>query len=200
MRRGWTPFLLSASVGILGIGAMPAISLAQTLPRTLTARKANELTLAGLRPGRSKMTKARNLFRYAKQTSDPDVWSAGNPCTHQILTITAEDNRVQTIRVSNDDQNAATTCDYRSGKVPPNMWVTGRGLAVGDYCSRAESIYGKPNSRSPSTKDEKPLELLYYAFDWAGPDVPQVMEVVCTAEKDGKPGRIVEITLAAPSL
>jgi hypothetical protein len=42
--------------------------------------------------------------------------------------------------------------------------------------------------------------LLYYAFDWAGADVPQVMEVVCTLEEDGKPGRVVEITLAAPSL
>jgi hypothetical protein len=42
--------------------------------------------------------------------------------------------------------------------------------------------------------------LLYYAFDWAGPDVPQVMEVLCTAQKDGEPGRVVEITLAAASL
>jgi hypothetical protein len=42
--------------------------------------------------------------------------------------------------------------------------------------------------------------LWYYAFDWAGPDVPQVMEVVCTKEQDGQPGYVVEITLAAPSL
>jgi len=42
--------------------------------------------------------------------------------------------------------------------------------------------------------------LLYYAFDWAGPEVPQVMEVVCTAPKDGTPGKVVEITLAAGSL
>jgi len=42
--------------------------------------------------------------------------------------------------------------------------------------------------------------LLYYAFDWAGPDVPQVMEVVCTAPKDGSSGRVAEITLAAGSL
>ena len=39
-----------------------------------------------------------------------------------------------------------------------------------------------------------------YAFEWAGPDVPQVMEVLCTPEKDGKPGQVVEITLAAPIL
>jgi hypothetical protein len=37
------------------------------------------------------------------------------------------------------------------------------------------------------------------AFDGAGPDVPRVMEVLCTPEKDGKAGRIVEITLTAQS-
>jgi hypothetical protein len=41
---------------------------------------------------------------------------------------------------------------------------------------------------------------MYYAFDWAGPDVPQVMEVLCSKEKDGQSGRVLEITLAAPSL
>jgi hypothetical protein len=38
--------------------------------------------------------------------------------------------------------------------------------------------------------------MLYYAFDWAGADVPQVMEVYC----DTTTGRVVEITLSAPSL
>jgi hypothetical protein len=61
-------------------------------------------------------------------------------------------------------------------------------------------LYGQPDSQSASTNGGQQLELLYYAFDWAGPDVPQVMEVLCTAEKDGKPGRVVEITLAASSL
>lgn len=61
-------------------------------------------------------------------------------------------------------------------------------------------IYGEPDSRNPSTKNGQPLELLRYAFDWAGPDVPQAMQVVCTAPKDGSPGRVVEITLAAGSL
>lgn len=71
--------------------------------------------------------------------------------------------------------------------------------------AQSEGAISKPQrrnemSRSPSTKNGQPLELLYYAFDWAGPDVPQVLEVVCTAPKDGTPGRVVEITLAASSL
>lgn len=73
-------------------------------------------------------------------------------------------------------------------------------VGVLDSCSRTMELYGKPDLRSPSTRNGQPLELLYYAFDWARPDVPQIMEVVCTAEKDGKPGRVVEVTLAAPSL
>jgi hypothetical protein len=71
---------------------------------------------------------------------------------------------------------------------------------LNDLASRVVHIYGEPDSRSPSTKDGQRLELLYYAFDWAGADVPQVMEVLCTVEKDGVPGRVVEITLAASSL
>jgi hypothetical protein len=82
----------------------------------------------------------------------------------------------------------------------PAPWKTGHGLRVGDSTEKVAQLYGEPDSRSPSTKDGQPLELWYYAFDWAGPDVPQVMEVLCTKEKDGKPGRVVEITLAAPSL
>jgi hypothetical protein len=34
----------------------------------------------------------------------------------------------------------------------------------------------------------------------AGADVPQVIELLCTREARGKPGRVVEITLAGPSL
>ena len=65
---------------------------------------------------------------------------------------------------------------------------------------RVFELYGQPGSRGPSTKDGQQLELLYYAFDWAGPDVPQVMAVLCTPGSSAKPGRVVEITLMAPSL
>jgi hypothetical protein len=41
---------------------------------------------------------------------------------------------------------------------------------------------------------------MYYAFDWAGPDVPQVMKVLCTRDKDGRRGPVIEITLAASGL
>jgi hypothetical protein len=45
-------------------------------------------------------------------------------------------------------------------------------------------------------KGTRELELLYYAFDWAGSDVPQVMEISC----ERSTGKVLEITLAFPSL
>jgi hypothetical protein len=73
-------------------------------------------------------------------------------------------------------------------------------LAINDPAGKVAQLHGEPDSRSPSTRDGQPLELMYYAFDWAGPEVPQVMEVLCTKDKDGQRGRVVDITLAAPSL
>jgi len=79
------------------------------------------------------------------------------------------------------------------------LW-TGRGAGIGESVTQMTQLYGNPDSRSPSTKDAQPLKLLYYAFDSAGPDVPQGMQVLCTAEKNGQLGRVVQITLAASSL
>ena len=74
--------------------------------------------------------------------------------------------------------------------------ASGRGLRLGDPCGRIEGIYGNAESRSPSVKGSDKLELYLYTFDWAGPDVPQVMEVSC----DTSSQRVAEITLAAASL
>ncbi len=75
-------------------------------------------------------------------------------------------------------------------------WTTGRGLRLGDPRDRIIEIYGEPDSSGPSVKGTRELELLYYAFDWAGSDVPQVMEVSC----ERATGKVLEITLAFPSL
>ena len=106
---------------------------------------------------------------------------------------------VQFIRVSSDDGPSGVSLPKHHA-FTNHSWMSGRGLYAGAGCGRVVQLYGEPDSRSPSTKDQQRLELLYYAFDWAGPDVPQMMEVLCTAEKDGKPGRVIEITLSASSL
>lgn len=48
----------------------------------------------------------------------------------------------------------------------------------------------------PFLRGNQELELFFYAFDRAGSEVPQVMEIYC----DHATGRVVEITLAFPSL
>ena len=47
-------------------------------------------------------------------------------------------------------------------------WSTGMGLRLGSSTRRVLQLYGEPDSRSPSTKAGQRLELLCYAFEWAG--------------------------------
>jgi hypothetical protein len=158
-----------------------------------------ELTLAHLRPGKSNMSRAislNNSFGSPRVEDGTTAWFDENAC--EKINLDA-DNRglIQSVRLSINVFNGQKTCLA----VPEGAgWKTGKGLFLRAGCTETVQIYGEPTSRSPSTKNGQPLELLYYAFDWAGPDVPQVMEVVCTAPKDGTPGRVVEITLAAGSL
>jgi hypothetical protein len=166
-------------------------------PNKAAKHRANEMTIAGLRPGRDSHARASQLFGefYAK-TELPDaqtVWL--DACRHLALTIDVDAaKKIQVIRV------AWSTTLVDCVNLPPSPWKTGYGLRVHDPVARVVALYGEPDSKSPSTRDGQPLELWYYAFDWAGPDVPQVMEVLCTREKDGQPGRVEEITLAAPTL
>jgi hypothetical protein len=162
------------------------------------SHRRNELMLANLRPGRDAIAKARRLFSkpsIAENDAGSRPWQ--DHCRREALSIkTDPDGKILQVQVDQADVNSKRECASRG----PDPWSTGRGLVVRDACSRAFALYGQPDSRGPSTKHGQQLELLYYAFDWARPDVPQVMEVLCATEKDGRPGRVVEITLAAPSL
>jgi hypothetical protein len=186
---------------------------------TLSARRNDELTLAGLRPGQDVFAKAQKLFRkpaLTKFDGTNPVWH--DICRNQSLSIITDPDSgmIQEVRVSENNSRFASGTPSSTvtepgcaldakGSAPSSAearsrWVTGHGLLVGSSCSRALELYGQPGSRGPSTKDGQQLELLYYAFDWAGSDVPQVMAVLCTPGSSAKPGRVVEITLMAPSL
>ena len=175
-------------------------ALQKPTPKTAATKKSNELTLAGLRPGKDTTARLFRLypnFKTSATTQDGQI-SWEDPCRQERLTIDVDSSKnVQVIRVGRMEESKVAHCDAAS---VPSRWKTGLGLRVLDNSQSVIQLYGQPDSRSPSTKDGQPLELWYYAFDWAGPDVPQVMEVVCTREKDGQAGRVVEITLAAPSL
>lgn len=186
---------------------------AQTDSPKAIDKRTNEMTIGGIRPGKDAVEKAKRQLgpRYAATESGTVNWTG---CSSKLQLEWNASDIVQTITVKearpahSGTVNIADCPDLsiQSGRPQSSVvhvshrWKTGRGLTVGELCVKPVQLYGNPDSRSPSTKDGQPLELLYYAFDWAGPDVPQVMQVVCTAEKDGQAGRVVQITLAASSL
>jgi hypothetical protein len=165
--------------------------------KKVAVHRANEFTLAGLRPGRDDKSRAVSLYKEGFSHNDlsPDQSGWLDGCRHLSLILDLDEaKKIQVIRV------AHSTTLQDCVQLPPSPWKTGLGLRVGDSTVKLAQLYGPPDSKSPSTRDGQPLELWYYAFDWAGPDVPQVMEVLCTREQNGQPGHVVEITLAAPSL
>jgi hypothetical protein len=181
----------------------PAVGVAQssqkTVAKNVSAHRTNEFTLAGLRPGRDTLAKAKHLYQsFADPEKEQGQSTWDDACRKSSLVVTYDEKlRIETIRVSQMKGSIDADCFDKAKRIP---WRTGQGLAISDPTTKLAQLYGEPDSKSPSTRDGQPLELWYYAFDWAGPDVPQVMEVLCTRGSPGQPGRVVEITLAAPSL
>jgi len=197
LSRGWTRLWLGVSAALLAGSEIAAVGWPSP-SQSAAPRRANELTLAGLRPGNDAIAKAILKYKAPLLHKNNDKeYSWNDECRHEVLQADVESSgMVREIRVAAGLKESKFEC----AAPPRSPWRTGKNLVIGDTSSRVITLYGEPDSRSPSTKDGQRLELLYYAFDWAGPDVPQVMEVLCTVEKDGMPGRVVEITLAASSL
>lgn len=190
--RALVTFAIAAS-SLIGAASLARITSPQERPN-----RANELTLGGLRPGRDTYEIAAKKFgKPAGAAEQPDSPAEANwtePCTTRTLHIEMNPSGViQTIDASAYPKSGPN-CMARLAV--PERLITGHGVRVGDLKAKVISVYGQPGSVSPSTKDGRELESLYYAFDWAGPDVPQVMEITCERAS----GRVVEIMLAFPSL
>jgi hypothetical protein len=175
------------------------VSLATSAQRPSSEKRANELTLAGVRPGRDTLAEAfkRYKAKYLTQaaTAGPKEWR--DPCTGRSLTLDVDARMViQEITVSALAPRDGKCDDRHIDEMNMKDWVSGLGLHPSDSQDRVIALYGEPNSIGPSVKGDTELEFLYYAFDWAGSGVPQVMEVYCARDT----GRVVEITLAYPSL
>jgi hypothetical protein len=202
LRRVSTRFWVSVSLGLLAACTAGFVADGKSQgknPPRLEERRHNETILAKILPGRTSMAKAQTFW------SNPTTKDAENHLAKWLMCDGGElnvdfdeDGIIQSVWTSNTKARPSRGC-VESVAVAPKL-STGSGLQLGDAAARVLQLYGQPDSRSPSTKDGQQLELLYYAFDWAGPDVPQLMEVLCTVEKGGKPGRVVEITLAVSSL
>jgi hypothetical protein len=195
--QSWRSGSLLVATVICGLTFAQEAATQKSSTGNVSPHRANEFTLAGLKPGRDKLERAVQMYKAIDPKSSTNdsqtIWK--DACRKQILAIDFDTNKkIQVIRTG------VARLSGGCASLPPSPWRTGLGLRVGDPTLKVDRLYGQPDSKSPSTRDGQPLELWYYAFDWAGPDVPQVMEVLCTREANGKPGKVVEITLAAPSL
>lgn len=191
---------------LFALALVTSTTRAQSAPKAAAQKaslhRANEMTLAKLRPGRATTTQALAIYKqwpFAHEEHETQLTWRYICYPGEALTLDFDVNRIiQVIRLSKTGNFAI--CDPAGRKELKSGWRTGKGLRVGDSAAKVAELYGEPDSKSPSTKGGQPLELWYYAFDWAGADVPQVMEVLFTRQADGKPGQVVEITLAGPSL
>lgn len=193
MKRPWIRFWLCASLIALAV----SVTAASQKPHKRGVG-ANELTLGGIRPGQDKLSGVQKLLDDHLHAVSADGASAhtwNDPCMGRLLTLEVDGAGViQTV-----DINSSTThenCKSPRDEKKESFWVTGEGLRLGDSSERVVEIYGPPSSSGPSIKQGRELELMFYMFDWAGSDVPQVMEVTC----DKSAGHVVEIMLAFPSL
>jgi len=178
---------------------MIALSLASARAQEAPiAHRHNELTLAGLRPGVSKLPndeKKRGFGSHGLADATGVHWT--DVSGGRMLRVESGASQiVDTVTVSL--LGARVTGEWKGGNETAlrRYLQSGRGLVLGDACTRVATLYGEPESRGPSMRGTRKLESLFYSFDWAGEKVPQSMEVSC----DSASGRVVEITLASSSL
>ncbi len=197
MRRASKRFWLLVSV-VVGMAALAM----QVGSGAGGPKRVNELTLAGLRPGKDSLEKASKKFGKESKIGAPDDSNAHSwpiNCFVDDLEVEADPNGIiRNVTVSfNVTARIVADCDDRvASRKFHSQFSSGRNLLLHDRCGRIEEIYGRAESRSPSVKGNDKLELYLYKFDWAGTDVPQVMEVSCDASSQ----TVTEITLVAATL
>jgi hypothetical protein len=195
LKRAWTKFSLCTSAAV-ALALFPATTFRGQSEKP---KRVNEVTIAGLRPGRDALAAALKRFKakYATSEAGASTRQWGDGCTGRALLVQVDDHSViQEITVTSLVPQDGKCENRRFDALNMRDWTTGQGLRLGDPRDRVTELYGEPNTSGPSLRGSRELEFLYYAFDWAGPDVPQVMEVYCARET----GRVVEIMLARPSL
>jgi len=194
-------FWLCASLVVAASSAAVAADAQISSPRAgqSPVRHGNETMLAGLRPGRDTFAAAEKRFKGKSITEEPNSGSREwrDDCSGRSIRLEVDAKSViQSVTITTLGTQEGKCSDRRPDFLDPRNWLTGLGLRMGDSQDRVVGLYGEPNSSGPASKNGQDLELMYYQFDWAGSDVPQVMEVLCARDS----GRVVEITLAFPSL
>ncbi len=155
----------------------------------------NELTLAGLRPGRSTipMAEAKLGRRWRHPSGDEkDLYVWCDRRSHLKLQLeTKPGGTIQVVTVERMPASAgdAAACD---AALPSALARTGRGVALGDDSRRLEHTYGTPFFTGPSNWRGENVHLIVYNFSWAGADKPQILE-----SSFDSAGRLVKMTLSA---
>jgi hypothetical protein len=201
LKRGSMKFWLCASLVAVAATAAAAAGARISSPGAAqtAARHNNETLLAGLRPGRDNFAAAEKRFKAKNLSEDPNSGSKEwrDDCSGRSIRLEVDSKTViQSVTITTLGVQEGKCSDRRPDFLDPRNWLTGLGLRMGDSQDRVVGLYGEPNSSGPASKNGQELALMYYQFDWAGSDVPQVMEVLCARDT----GRVVEITLAFPSL
>jgi hypothetical protein len=185
-----------------GSAQVAAQKAAATVPQPAVHR-VNETLLAGLRPGRDTVAVAEKRFKTKTVAESPGSGMGSgikewrDDCSGRSIRLELNaKGMIQSITITTLGIQEGKCSDKRADFLDGKNWVTGVGLRIGDSQDRVVDYYGEPNSSGPAAKNGQELQLMFYQFDWAGSDVPQAMEVLCARDS----GRVVEITLAFPSL
>ena len=194
-------FWLCASLAVAAASIAAAVGARTSSPGAgqIATHHGNETMLAGLRPGRDTFAVAEKRFKGKSLSEEPNSGSREwrDDCSGRSIRLELDAKSViQSVTITTLGTQEGKCSDRRPDFLDPRNWLTGLGLRMGDSQDRVVALYGEPNSSGPASKNRQELELMYYQFDWAGSDVPQVMEVLCARDT----GRVVEVTLAFPSL
>jgi len=194
-------FWLCASLAFAAASAAAVAGARTSSPGAgqIATHHGNETMLAGLRPGRDTFAVAEKRFKGKSISEEPNSGSKEwrDDCSGRSIRLEIDAKSViQSVTITTLGTQEGKCSDRRPDFLDPRNWLTGLGLRMGDSQDRVVGLYGEPNSSGPASKNGQELELMHFQFDWAGPDVPQVMEVLCARDT----GRVVEITLAFPSL
>jgi hypothetical protein len=201
LKRVSMKFWLCASLALAAAsaGAMPGARISPPGAGQKAIHHGNETLLAGLRPGRDTYAVAEKRFKGKSLSEEPNSGSREwrDDCSGRSIRLEVDAKSViQSVTITTLGTQEGKCSDRRPDFLDPRNWLTGLGLRMGDSQDRVVGLYGEPNSGGPASKNGQELELMFYQFDWAGSEVPQSMEVLCARET----GRVVEITLAFPSL
>lgn len=157
------------------------------------AGNVNELTLAGLRPGRSTIALAEALWGYSwrhpsRDEGDLYVWCDAR--THLKLTLEARPGGlIRVVTVSR--MPPARPLGACSAVLDDKVETTGRGVRLGDTPRQLKQVYGKPFFSGPSSWDGHDVNMIVFNFSWAGIHKPQILESSFAA------GKLVKMTLSA---